>query len=320
MSQCSEFIHHTLIFEQAFITDDWSLLEPFYSADAIHTVLDGGPLACEDIGPAAIARGLGRGVHVVDRRFDVRIPQIIEGPTVREDGVWMRFRLTFRRAGLPELNIEGEHRTVHRGGRIVEFREVLAPGHGAMTETYLREHDAALRPVGAPYAPIMTAADHRDLEPALQGIFVRCYGMAKGQQDIEAALMLCHPDFALEGVPFRTASRNRDETCLQLGAFFAAFPDFQPDIQDLLAGGGRAACWGQVRMTHGGDLFGLPATGKTARLPFFSAFEFKDGLLSKEIFFIDLAMLCDQLDLPIEHLLPVVRMLPASSAPVAVHA
>lgn len=198
---------------------------------------------------------------------------------------------------------------MHRGGQVVEFREFLDPGHGARAEAYLREHDKALRPEGTPYAPIMTAADQKDLEAALQNIFVRCYGMAKGQQDVAAAMLLCHPDFVLDAAPFRMASADRDATVLQLAAFFAAFPDFRPDIEGLLAGGGAAACWGQVRMTQDGPLLGFPAGGRTARLPFFSAFEFKDGLLSKETFHLDLALLCDQLGLPVEGVTAAVRSL-----------
>ena len=320
MTKCSEFILHTIAFEQAFITDDWALLEPFYSADAVHTVVDGGPFEGEDIGPKAIAAGLGRGVNLVDRRFDVRIPQIIEGPIVRGDEIWMRFRLTFKRAGLPELNVEGEHSTIHRDGQIVEFREVLAPGHGDRAEKYLEEHDAGLRAANTPYSPIVTPTDQNDIDAALQAILVRCYGMAKGQQDIAAAMMLCHPDFVLETIPFRMASNNRTESQQQLAMFFSSFPDFFPQIEGLLAGEGQAACWGEVRMTQNGDLFGQAPSGKTAQLPFFSAFRFKDGFIAKETFSLDLAMLCDELELSLEPLLSVVRGFARTSDAGALHA
>ena len=182
-----------------------------------------------------------------------------------------------------------------------------------MTEQYLRKHDRALRPAGSPYAPVLTETDKRDKDGALQSIVARCYAMAKGQQDIDAALSLCHPDFVLETIPFRIVSKDREDTRQQLTLFFSAFPDFQPQADGFLAKDGRGACWGKARMSHKGDLFGFSASGKTALLPFFSAFEFRDGLLSKEIFSIDLAMLSDALELPLEPLLSIVRNLSTAS-------
>jgi predicted ester cyclase len=316
MSPCQSFIQYALSFEQAYVSNQWRLLEPMFTEDAVHTVTDGGPFATDDPrrGRAAVIAGLQRAVETVDRRFDVRVPEIIEGPRREGDRVWMRFRLRLRRAGLPELCVEGEHVTVHAAdGRIAELHESLAPGHDVRTADFLSRHDAALRPVGSAFAPVSQAADLRDLEAAARSTLVRCYGMAKGQQDIEAALVLCHPNFAIEAVPFRMASANREETRQQLALFFTAFPDFQPLISGLVADAAGAACWGQARMTHGGPLLGLPPSGKTATLPFFSAFEFRDGLLSKEIFSVDLAALCDQIEAPVERVLPMVRMLGAAA-------
>ena len=62
-------------------------------------------------------------------------------------------------------------------------------------------------------------------------------------------------------------------------------------------------CWGTVRMTMRGDLLTIPATGRTATLPFFSAFAIAETLLLEERFFFDLATLCDQLGIA----LPAVR-------------
>lgn len=313
MSPCQSFIQYALAFEQAFATDQWQLLTPFFADDAMHLVEDGGPFAGEERGAAAIVEGLRSVVNAVDRRFDVRIPAIIEGPMLSPDGIWMRFRLTMRKHGLPDLVVEGEHRTVHQNGRITEFRERLAMGHGERARRYLLEHDASLRPAGSRFSPQFDAASLADFRAALHGTLVRCYGMAKGQQDIEAALLLCHPSFVIDAVGFRMASRNRDETRHQLALFFQAFPDFQPILEGLVADDVAAACWGRARMTHGGDLLGLQPSHKTAVLPFSSTFAFRDGLISRETFFVDLAALCDAIEQPVERLLPVVRMLASTS-------
>lgn len=297
MTICKEFILHTLAFEQAYVSDNWRLMEQFYDVDAVHTVSAGGPFEVKDLGPKAIAAGLGNVVHNVNRRFDVRIPQIIEGPKLDGDRLWMRFRLTFRREGLPELSLEGEHVTVHRGGKILEFNEKLAPGHGARVDAYLREHDAKLRPAGTSYSPTASAADLKDQSIALNNILVRLYGMAKSRQDVDAAMMVCHSEFSIDFVPFQNPSDGQQQTRQHLAVFFTSFPDFQAHIDNVVSSEKHAACWGNISLTHSGNFLGFPATDNSARLPFFASFDFKDGLLARERFVLDLATLCQQLDI-----------------------
>src|SRR5262249_47454611 len=158
-----------------------------------------------------------------DRRFDVRIPHILEGPRTRPDGIWMRFGVTLRRDGLPDLHVEGEHLVRFEGARIARIEETMAPGTAERVTAYLAEHGARLRPVALP----LSDANRRDLEAATMRALVRCYGAAKSEQDVGAALALCTEDFALETVSFGVEARDRKEAELQLAAFFRAFPDYR---------------------------------------------------------------------------------------------
>ena len=54
-------------------------------------------------------------------------------------------------------------------------------------------------------------------------------------------------------------------------------------------------------------------TGKTVAYPFFSAFEFKDGLINRERFFFDLARLCDGIGLPMNAVADLLKQLRAAA-------
>jgi hypothetical protein len=141
-------------------------------------------------------------------------------------------------------------------------------------------------------------SDRKHLQALVEG-----YARAKCRTDVDGALAFCHPEFRLETVSFDLASRDRSETAAHLHAFFQVFPDYHATLDALTFAPRAVGCWGTVRMTMRGDLLTVPASGRTASLPFFSAFAVADGLLLGERFFFDLATLCDQLGVA----LPAVR-------------
>lgn len=133
-------------------------------------------------------------------------------------------------------------------------------------------------------------SDRKHLQALVEG-----YARAKCRADVDGALAFCHPDFRLETVSFALAAHGRLEAAAHLRAFFQVFPDYHVDVAALTVAPRAVACWGTARMTMRGDLLTVPATHRTATLPFFSAFAVADGLLLEERFFFDLATLCEQL-------------------------
>ncbi len=293
------FLRWAFGFEAAFWTDDFAALRPLLAPSALHVADARGLLGTHDAGAEAFLAGLRGSVHALDRRFDVRIPEILAGPTTRPDGVWMRYALRLRREGLPELAIEGEHLTRYEAGRIVAIEETLAPGSGERVDAFLREHDARLRPAGSPALPPRDPRDQRDAEAALLRSLARCYAGAKSEQDVAAALSLCSEDFVLDAVPLGLASKNRKQAEAQLGLFFQTFPDFAVTAEGIAAEGAAVSCWGTARQTFRGPFLGHPPTGRSATLPFVSVFEARNGQLVRERYFFDLASLCDQIGLSI---------------------
>ena len=294
MTDLERFFDYARAFEMAYIADSWTGLEAFFAEDACHVVEDGGPLALCDRGRAAVVEGLRQSALALDRRFDVRIPEVIDGPC---DEV-------IRRAGLPELRLEGEHLVRYEDGRIVALEERLAPGISGRVVAYLDEYGAHLRPVGSPFHFDLAPLDRRDLDLAVQRTIVRSYASAKSSQDLGATLTLCSPDFCLETVCLGLATADREEAAQQVALFFTAFPDYGVTLHGIAAEGAHVACWGEARMTFAGPFLGHAPTGKTAVVPCVAIFTCADGLLRGERFFFDLAALCAQIDLPLAGLVP----------------
>lgn len=154
-------------------------------------------------------------------------------------------------------------------------------------------------------------SDRKHLQALVDG-----YARAKCRADVDGALAFCHPDFRLETVPFGLVAHGRLEAAAHLHAFFGVFPDYHVDVDALTVAPGAAGCWGTARMTMRGDLLAVPATGRTATLPFFSAFAVADGLLREERFFFDLATLCDQLGVALPAVRAATAAFGAASAPI----
>ena len=105
-------------------SDDFDRIAPFFAAAAHHAVMGAAPLGADDAGRERVVAGLRESVHRIDRRFDTRIAEVLDGPSLRSDGIWIRFGLTLRRTGLPDLRLEGEHLTAYDGeGRIERIDE-----------------------------------------------------------------------------------------------------------------------------------------------------------------------------------------------------
>lgn len=306
-SELELFFTYMRAFETACLSGDWSPVAACFAADARHDLPGGGPFGVSTRGRDAVVAGLRASVEGVDRRFDARIPEIIEGPVPTPAGVVMRYALTLRRAGLPDLRFEGNHRTVFEAGLITILEDVPAPETAARAEAYLAQHAAKLKPSGSAFVLPTAHADIADLDAAVGRSLARCYGNAKSQQDIGAALALCHETFRLDTVSLGVVAHDRKQAEQQLGLFFRAFPDYGVTLEGFASGAGTTTAWGTAQMSFGGDFLGVAPTGRSATLPFFSVFTHGLGGLTGERFFFDKASLCEQIGLPLEALAPLTQ-------------
>jgi predicted ester cyclase len=300
MSFMPDFLNYILAFETAFAADDWDGVRDCFASDASHVVHAAEPLGREAKGNDAIADGFRLDLNGLDRRFDQRIPEILDGPFQDDDVIWMRWALVFRRHGLEPLRIEGEHAATYANGKIISLVERVDDANCARVREYLARYGELLHPVGGSSAAAADEVGLGQASDALHRSLVRFYGSAKSRADIPGALSVCSPDFTIETVALGLESKTREETQASLEIFFAAVPDYSVELGRMAVDGDVVAAWGTARMTPSAAVFGEDAKLTTANVDIFCVLEFQDGLLARERFFFDLASLCRQGGLDIE--------------------
>ena len=295
------FIGYMQAFELALLADDWSGVTDLFASDAVYEPIDAGAFGGGGSGRDAAVAALRASTAGIDRRFDVRIPEVLEGPLTRPDGtIFMRYRLTLRRAGVPDFVSHGDHVTTYAGGRIARIVDTPDADTAARLAAYLERHGAKLRPAGSALATGIDPRDARELDAALSRSLARAYGHAKSEQDVGAALAVCSPDFVLDTPALGITGRGRDEVALQLGLFFETFPDYGFTGEGCAAEDGSVAFWGRVHMTFAGPFLGIAATGRKVDMPAMSVFTQRGGALGSETFHVDLATLAEQMGVPVD--------------------
>jgi steroid delta-isomerase-like uncharacterized protein len=103
----------------------------------------------------------------------------------------------------------------------------------------------------------------------------RLYEEFTNQRKLDLAAELCAPDFIDHGAPVERSGVEGLKDSVRL--FMVAFPDFQFQIEDLLAEGDRVHVRGTISGTHQGPYSGMPATGKHAQWSAMDDFRFENG-------------------------------------------
>jgi hypothetical protein len=119
MSLIPYFAKYAAAFEQAYATDDWSLVEPFFTEDAVYEVVGlPPPLGGRSEGRAAILAYFKRVLDGFDRRFASRKVALLEGPREQDGSVWIRGSAVYTAPGAPDLSFALEETATFEGGRI----------------------------------------------------------------------------------------------------------------------------------------------------------------------------------------------------------
>ena len=115
MGMVERFLEYAQAFEDAYGSDDWSLLEPYFTEDAVYDFIAGPPLGARHESRATILSDFRTAVNGFDRRFTSRRVDLIEGPIEKNGEVWMRWLATYTLDGAPDCRLEGEERGRLRG-------------------------------------------------------------------------------------------------------------------------------------------------------------------------------------------------------------
>ena len=133
------FLDYADAFEITYDDNDWSRLEPYFTAGAIY---DSG-LGETAHGLAAVMTKLEGAVDGFDRLMDTRVvdftPLIAEGDTVRT-----HWTARYSKAGVPDLQFGGTEYARFEGDRIAHLRDELDPGTEEALGNWLAQHGESL--------------------------------------------------------------------------------------------------------------------------------------------------------------------------------
>jgi hypothetical protein len=144
MSKIKRFAEYAAAFEEAFVSDDWSVVEPFFTEDAVYEVELDPPMGGRFEGRDAILAYFKFILDRYDRRFQSRSIAVLDGPKEDGDSVWIRGSATYRSAGVPEFVLELEETVTFDGDRISRLEDAYEPSAKEAVASYLKEHGPKL--------------------------------------------------------------------------------------------------------------------------------------------------------------------------------
>ena len=144
MSFIPRFGAYAAAFEKAYVADEWSLVEPYFTEDAVYEAglpeLLGGRVE----GRAAILDYFREVLNRFDRRFASRRVELLEGPRETGSSVWIKGRALYTAAGVPDLAFDLEETAHFDGDRIRLLVDVYTPEESAKLAAYVKAHGARI--------------------------------------------------------------------------------------------------------------------------------------------------------------------------------
>ena len=110
----------------------------------------------------------------------------------------------------------------------------------------------------------------------------------KSEQNILAALAIYHPDAEMVAPSFGVVAKGSEEIEQQLNIFFSLFPDYSVELEQQAVNENVMLATGQASVT-------LNIPGKSCpriQLPVFIEFQFHENRIVKEVFYLDVGMVC----------------------------
>jgi hypothetical protein len=144
MSKIGRFAAYAAAFEKSFVSDDWSLVEPFFTEQAVYEVDLDPPMGGLFEGRSAILAYFKQVLDGFDRRFASREIALLEGPKEEGDSIWIRGSATYRAPGVPDFVLELKEVVRFEGDRIVRLEDHYEPAMKKAISEYLQQYGAKL--------------------------------------------------------------------------------------------------------------------------------------------------------------------------------
>lgn len=140
----SRFREYAAAFEEAYRTDDWSVLEPFFTSDASYAIPGEPPFGKLIEGRENVIQGFKQDVDSTDRRFDVRIVEFLERPREEDGVVRAPWRAVYQKEGVPDLVLQGVEKAHFKGDKIQRLISELDEEQGRNIMSWMEANAAAV--------------------------------------------------------------------------------------------------------------------------------------------------------------------------------
>jgi len=147
MSNIDRYAAYAAAFEEAYASDNWSKLEPFFTEDAVYEFIAPAPFGGKYEGRTAVLAQFKNSVNGLDRRFNSRTIEVLGGPSEKDGGVWVRWAGVYTLTDAPDFRIEGEERAVFAGDRIRRLTDSITDAEAGRAGTYFAQYGAKLKPM-----------------------------------------------------------------------------------------------------------------------------------------------------------------------------
>ena len=144
VSKIARFAAYAAAFEKAYANDDWTLLEPFFTENAVYAAGIESPIGGTIEGREQVFAFFQQVTDRFDKRFASREVALLEGPREEGDGVWIRGSATYRASGVPTLVLRLKEIARFEGDRIYRLEDHYEPAMQKEIAEYLKQHGEKL--------------------------------------------------------------------------------------------------------------------------------------------------------------------------------
>jgi len=144
MSNVARFAAYAAAFEEAYASDDWKALEPFFDEGAVYEAGSEVFLGGRFEGRPAILGYFKAVLDGFDRCFDTRELELLEGPSEEGSTVRILGSASYRKEGFPDLVLVLEEFVTFEGEEIVRLEDRYEPAKLEELAAYIAAHGAAL--------------------------------------------------------------------------------------------------------------------------------------------------------------------------------
>jgi ketosteroid isomerase-like protein len=146
MSQIPRFVRYAAAFEEAYASDDWSPIGPYFADDAVYEIPGvPAPLGGRFAGRAAILAYFKAVLAGFDRKFASRTVSLVGAPREDGDSVTIRGRVVYTADRAPTLEFELEETaTFDAKGQIARLEDRYDEATIRAVVEYIRAHGKTL--------------------------------------------------------------------------------------------------------------------------------------------------------------------------------